>query len=295
MISRKVANLLGEAFAYTFNKYYTRSAFGGGYYGINRVKLYDFLYINNYQAWFCNSARSIAGNDVRNLKDFIMKLHTGETQYEATKSWTWEQRQKLGQEYLYNLSKDLLAYYAKTQVDIIESLKNILKLEGYEWNGTRLIKSEEDIIDVKEEAGLLESLYDELKLSDKEIVLHHLKLSEEHYLSNKWDDTISNSRKYLESVLKEVAINLSVNYSNCKLSKDAYEHPNQIRNYLESEGLIEKKEKEAINSIYQLLSHTGGHPYMALSDQARLLRHLALTLAQFVLLRYQSYIKKHGT
>ncbi len=60
-----------------------------------------------------------------------------------------------------------------------------------------------------------------------------------------------------------------------------------VRNYLESEGVLETKEKNAIAKIYGLLSKTGGHPYMAASDQARLLRQLSLTLAQFVMLRLQ--------
>jgi hypothetical protein len=43
--------------------------------------------------------------------------------------------------------------------------------------------------------------------------------------------------------------------------------------------------KEALAKVYGLLSHTGGHPYMAQNDQARLLRHLALTFSQFAMLR----------
>jgi len=61
---------------------------------------------------------------------------------------------------------------------------------------------------------------------------------------------------------------------------------------LEKEGLLEVKEKQAIDSVYQLLSETGGHPYMAESEQARLLRHLSLTFSQFVMLRLKGAIKK---
>ena len=41
-------------------------------------------------------------------------------------------------------------------------------------------------------------------------------------------------------------------------------------------------------SVCGLLSHAGGHPYMAQSEQARLLRHLVLTFSQFVMLRFKS-------
>jgi hypothetical protein len=75
------------------------------------------------------------------------------------------------------------------------------------------------------------------------------------------------------------------------LSQSMYEKPVLVREYLENEGLLEKKETEAISKVYGLLSHTGNHPYMAERDQARLLRHLALTFSQFVILRLQGCMK----
>lgn len=46
-----------------------------------------------------------------------------------------------------------------------------------------------------------------------------------------------------------------------------------MRDYLEQEALLERKEKDALAQVYGLLSETGAHPYIAKSDQARLLRH----------------------
>ena len=60
---------------------------------------------------------------------------------------------------------------------------------------------------------------------------------------------------------------------------------------LERSGMLEKKEKEAIAQVYGLLSNTGGHPYIAERDQARLMRHLSLTFAQFVLLRLEGALR----
>jgi hypothetical protein len=50
---------------------------------------------------------------------------------------------------------------------------------------------------------------------------------------------------------------------------------------------LEKKEKDALSHVYGLLSETGGHPYVAQKDQARLMRHLSLTFCQFILIRLQ--------
>jgi hypothetical protein len=55
--------------------------------------------------------------------------------------------------------------------------------------------------------------------------------------------------------------------------------------------VLETKEKKAISEIYGLLSETGGHPYIAENDQARLSRNLALTISQFVMLRYEGVLK----
>jgi hypothetical protein len=65
-----------------------------------------------------------------------------------------------------------------------------------------------------------------------------------------------------------------------------------VRDYLERSGLLESKEKEALAKVYGPLSHTGGHPYMAQNDQARLLRHLALTFSQFAMLRLRGKLSK---
>src|SRR5690349_15052609 len=68
--------------------------------------------------------------------------------------------------------------------------------------------------------------------------------------------------------------------------------PVEVRQYLERQGVVEQKEREALDKIYGLLSHTGAHPYMAEGDQARLLRQLSLTLGQFALLRLSSALKQ---
>lgn len=304
MISRKTSRLLGETFARIFRKYNTgqrRNTYPSNYtyYTVNTTTLYDFLYDHDYATWLCNKARRIKSyTDTRPLKDFIMKLHTGETQYEATENWSWEDRKQLGQRYLIDLAQDILNYwhndydsnYKKDTINLIDELVKRLELDGYIYQDSRLLASEEDVLDVQEATGVLESLFSSLNLDNKETAFHHMNLSEEHYIAQKWDDSISNSRKFLESVLQEVAAAHSLKIKNHNLSQKIYSRPVAIRDYLEEEGLLERKEKETIAKVYGLLSHTGGHPYMAHNDQARLLRHLSLTFSQFVMLRLQGSI-----
>jgi len=92
-----------------------------------------------------------------------------------------------------------------TKVRAIDELIKQLELDEYEVKNSKLLISEADILDTTEEIGLIETLYQDLNLDNKENTFHHLQLSDEHYFTNKWDDSISNSRKFLECVLRAVA------------------------------------------------------------------------------------------
>lgn len=122
-----------------------------------------------------------------------MKLHTGETQYDVTLNWSLEQRKQLGQELLYQLAEDMLIHYhnltigyqKKSLQQQIEDLTSYLELDGYIFKNSKLLIPEEDVLKIKEEIGILETLYDSLNLDCKEVSMHHLNLSEEHYLAKK--------------------------------------------------------------------------------------------------------------
>lgn len=265
---------------------------------VDRDSIYDFLFERDYAAWFCNRVEKLYGR--RAVKEFVMRLHTGETQYDATPNWSWEQRQLLGQRYLHDLAEDILNAYSKEPDryryrkvdDKIKTLLSSLELDGYAYHNPQLLAPESDVLDVQEEAGILDSLYGSLALDNKDTAFHHLALADQHYLNAKWDDSISNSRKFLECVLREVTAAHSLRSKKTALEEPVYTRPVRVREYLEKEGLLEAKEKEAIASIYRLLSETGGHPYMARNDQARLLRQLALNFSQFVMLRFQGSLNQ---
>jgi len=227
---------------------------------------------------------------MRGFTDFILKLHTGESI--AAPDWTWQQRQKLGQVQLVELAEDILLYWedkkgtiSSSTLEKLSKLRKSLELDGYEFRGAKLLVPEADVVDVEEETGVLHRLYDDLALPNREVAFHHLSLSEEHYLAAHWDDSISNSRKFLEVVVQEVAAKHHLATHGAPMSDAIYSRPARVRDYLETSGLLESKEKQTLASVYALLSETGAHPYMAANDQARLLRHLALTLSQFVMLR----------
>ena len=294
MISRKSTRVIAEVYERIFrDSYYSgRHPF----YTINTSRLYDFLFDNDHSADFCNLAEGTYENGrTRKLKEFLMKLHTGESLVTVTPNWSWQEREKLGQRYLRDLAEDILDHWdskntlgsKKSALDAVANLRKQLELEGYRFESGRLLESETDVLDVNEETGVIHALYEELSLANKETTFHHLDLTESHYVADRWDDSISNSRKFFESILCEVAVAHSLRCRGEDLPDSICKQPVRVRDYLEREELLESKEKTAVAAVYGLLSQTGGHPYMAQSEQARLLRHLALTFSQFVLLRFK--------
>jgi hypothetical protein len=284
-------------------------------------KLYDFLYEHDYEAWFCNIAKYLSG--FKQLKEFILGLHTGESIEKTTRNWSLDEQKKLGQRYLKNLARDFMVWFHEGEEkrhssirssaigtvlagfessytskissefcrDVHDEMARRLEIDGYVFRDNELYKSEAEVLDVEEETGLLQKLYSNVSLSDQQITFQFLKLAEEHYIAGRWSDCISNARKFFESVLQKVADKYSITKGE-SLNSATLQKPVAVREYLETANLIEKKEREAIDKIYALLSHTGGHPYMAEEDQARLLRQICLIVTQFVMLRLEGYLKK---
>ena len=272
-------------------------------YFVDSGAFYDFLFDNDYSPTFCNRARNARGSvGTRHLKDFVLRLHTGETLAPDYPEWSPEERERLGQRYIRDLAEDILQRNADKMFRegdiLLEALAVLLKhleLDGYMFDGSTLLEPEEDVLDVQEESGVLKSLYTSLNLESRDTTFHHLSLSESHYIDEKWDDSISNSRKFLENVLSEVASSYHHRLHGTYPDASMLSKPFKVRIYLEQEGLLESKETEAVEKVYGLLSETGGHPYMASSDQARLLRHLSLTFSQFVMLRLRGIESANST
>lgn len=252
---------------------------------------YDFLYENDYPIWFCNKAKEL-NHDERAVREFIMQLLTGESISDVGFNLS-DDIDDLIQQILENLASNILnLHYSPNSsysydLDDIDVLTRNLELDGYEYKDGKLLTSESDVLDTKEEAGILETLYGSLELNNKETAMHHLQLSEEDYKDNKWDNSISNSRKFLECVLSEVANKYSMYDRRIPLGRKKCERNSAILEYLEESDLLGVKERKAFSAVYHLLSDTGSHPNIAADDQARLLRHLSLTLSHFIMLRLQ--------
>ena len=278
MISRTSTKEIAEAYHRKFTGH-RRGSHGNSVVELHDDWLYDFLYVNNSDAWFLNAMKRLTSRR-RELIEFILRLHTGESVAPATSKWSSRQRQALGQRLLGDLARATIAArladpafdaYGTHNREAVDAMRAQLELDGYIYRDGVLLVSEETVLDEQ----------------------HHLRLSVEHYQNEKWDDSIANSRKVLELVLSRVADRIG-SFRRSPLSQNDIERPARVRDYLETAGLLEQKEKEAVAKIYALLIDTGGHPHIAHRDQARILRHYALTTTQFVLLRLAGALDQAG-
>lgn len=298
MISRRTAAAIGDAYQdeFTYAGYHGQGSSHPAKVYVD--KLYDFLFVCGYSPWFCNSVKAL--RQPRNVKEHFMRLHTGETQANATPKWDWNARQRLGQEYLSDLARDILNHHKSgkakeryrstygrnpTEKWPEQVLLESLELDGYFYRDGRLVPPESDVLDTQEEGGVLATLFNDLRLVEWPTAQHCLALSEEHWLNGKWDDCISNARRFMECVLQECASAHSLRIKSDPLPKNTYERPVEVRRYLENEGLLENRETRAVAEVYGLLSNVGSHPNIAKKDQARLLRQVALIFSHFVMLR----------
>jgi hypothetical protein len=65
MISRRTTLLVAGLLESAFRRYNSRT-YGTAYYTIDSDAVYDFLFENDYPAWFCNLAKAARGSSSTN-------------------------------------------------------------------------------------------------------------------------------------------------------------------------------------------------------------------------------------
>jgi hypothetical protein len=307
MISRTSAKLTAEAYHAQFTNYsQSPSAYGNRTttYKIDVNGLYDFLFEEGAEAYLLNMAKALPTGPFysppRGILEYVMKLHTGETLVPATPDWKWDNRLALGQKHLKDLAESLIKLSKASPkltkdatLDVLKRLEPQLALEGYVFKDGQLYPVDDSAVNEQEEQSYLHLLIDGFPLRDTKLIKHHLGLSEEHYVNGMWGDSISNSRNFLESVLEQIADALHTKKQGESLPDSISKWPKDVRKYLEDQGFIDTTEREALAKIYGLISNTGSHPNMAHKDQARLMRNLALTFSQYILLQWHGYVRNN--
>jgi hypothetical protein len=290
MISRKTAVIIQQLYEHLFCK---DPALLGLY--LEKDELHYFLYEDNHEGWFLDIFKRRV-NTPTDLKHFILDLHTGMAYTSRTQNM--DQKRETGQRLLRHLAISILKALEpefrnpgmdnNQAITLGKTLLNRLTLDGHLYKNGKLFPLESSVIDEQEEQSVLEDLIKRVGLQNSALIQHHLELCEQAYLDDRWNDTISNARNFLEATLREVAEALHLKLSGSLL---VINRPVEIRDYLEDAGLIDSTEKQAIVKVYGLLSHSGSHPNIAAEDEARLMRNLSLVFSQYVLLQWEGYLR----
>jgi hypothetical protein len=164
--------------------------------------------------------------------------------------------------------------------------KSLLQ-DGFQWVGTRLVETNQDIIPEAEEISAVESLIRNSIHDHQEIVLHHFVNGRSLYTSGPYHACRSEWRSFLEEVLRGVwRITRShrpefSTFSEKPSTKDLFD-------FLQRSGFLNADEKLAVTSTWGFLC-AGGHPGISDQDDAHLSMILALTFGHAALLKLEKW------
>lgn len=214
------------------------------------------------------------------LKKDILNIHTGYF-YNKEKYFNFT---KLGQKDIKGLAIGIL--YRKLQPESLEALENLLRIDGYIYEKEKLYEINTDVDD---KANLIKNKFKKFGFNyKKEFDVFYSNMNE-HFANSKWEDSIHNSRKLYEIVLKECAIYYSEN-----IAKDNENllnaKPVDIRLYLEKNNYFSDDESNIIQYYYKYLSNIGSHPKLALEEQADFSRVMSINTILYTINRLEKFI-----
>lgn len=258
--------------------------------------LHDFLYDHGWQPWLLKVIVPLSSRT--ELRDFLLNLHTGESMSVYPDPLPRSEWSKIGQTLLEQLAEDVLKWAESPDAPLGEEhagglaeLRQLLELDGYEWDGRKLYASESELLETGDTQGVVYRLLNELELGKREGLDRHLEHSLNYYIGGQWTESIGHSRKFLESVLREIAAKHHLTTSGAPLATRTYTRPEAVLEYVQEAGLLDAGEAVTIRAAYTLLKQAAGsNPFPSAQDRARLLRRLALALAEYVLLRAKAVI-----
>jgi hypothetical protein len=157
--------------------------------------------------------------------------------------------------------------------------------DGFQFVGTRLIETNQDIVPEAEEISAVEALIRASLHDERETLLAHFHAGVTQFDSGSYHSSVAEWRCFLEEVLRGIwrltrarRTEFS-NYADHPTLKDLF-------TFLERSNFLNKDEQLAFSSAWGFLS-AGGHPGITAKDDAHLSKMLALTFGHAALLKLQ--------
>ena len=290
MISRKTTLLIADAISEVFTetkhgvKFDERSPFGRRRSGTRTEtktlseELRDFLFEYDADGYTVNQLNKTYGKTT--LKESILNMATGRF-YHSYQPSSYKTK---GQEDLKAIATGILSNKEMFKSYVVE-LENLLRMDGYIFEDDSLYSINTDVHD---KFSIIEVKYKQLGLNKEVEFNTFYKNMNNHFETSKWTDAIHNSRQLCEIALSECAKKYSAN-----VIKDnqinGTEQPVKIRLYLESNNFFSDEESKIVQYFYNYISNNGGHPKLAVKEQADFSRVIAINICLYALNRLESF------
>lgn len=282
MISRRTALFIANIVCNKFTKNSPdKDAFGhirGYSYKVEADKLRDFLFEFNVDGYTIDK---LCENYYTKeyLKEKIMNIHTG--MFYSKRDY--KKYEKLGQSDLQNIIIGILS--KNIQQESRESLENLLRIDGYIYEKEQLYEINTDI---DNKVNIIKVMFSNFGLDNGEEFDTFYKNMNDHFENSKWEDSIHNSRKLYELVLKECAKYYSKNIEKTNLTFDKALAVD-VRKYLEKVNYFSEDEINIVHYFYKYMSNVGSHIKLAAEEQANFSRVISINMILYSLRRLESY------
>jgi hypothetical protein len=164
-----------------------------------------------------------------------------------------------------------------------DDLLRFLRLDGWDVANGALQRIEPMGVDRQQEEDSLILSIRSSGLPNSNTIETHLRRSAEAYGRDN-NSCMTNSRQALEQVLLDIA------QQTANARGDAVPPSEQVREYLENCGFLNREEKRGISGAYGFLSG-GAHPGVADEEAARLGRNFAIGACHYSIQKYQRWVQ----
>ena len=167
-----------------------------------------------------------------------------------------------------------------------------MELDGFKYINGRVTAIESEVIDTEEARNIMEKKIRDNPELDSEVLIKHLRDSEEEYISERWKNSISNARHFMEQLLADVT-KAGANARGESPPGPGRGEARRVRKYLVDVGFFEESEcNNLICGVYSYLSEEGSHRGLTEKSCARVSRHIILGLGSYLLEKFESWKKK---
>ena len=278
MVSNIISNNFTKRVSNTGGSGYVRRGCGSTE-KVDAEKLREFLFEFNVEGYtiehLCEDYHT-----KKYLKESIMNLHTGI--FYSRKEY--KKCQKIGQSDLKNIIIGILS--RNIQPESRDALENLLRIDGYIYADEKLYEIN---IDIDDKANLIKAMIKKFDFNDFKEFDEFYKNMNTHFENSKWEDSINNSRRLYELILK----NCAEYYSN-NIKKDKKNFGDlqavEVRKYLDDVKFFSEDEINIIRYFYAYMSNKGSHIKLALEEQADFSRVISINIILYSLRRLESYI-----